>query len=115
MSTPQMFWGAPSENVPALIGIPGMAATGAVIDCKAGNVILPGPGGLEVRASPGTTEVQMHRDTHWLLGVSSPKDHVRASSAPPRTWTRTENKSLKCMSGFETRSGLENPGFNFCD
>ena len=83
----------PSENVPALMDIPDMAAMGALIDCRSGNFILPGPGGLEIKASPGTTEVKMQRDTHWLLGVGSPNRAERATSCPPKI-TRSENRLL---------------------
>ena len=94
--------GPPSENVPALIGIPDMAAVGVFIDCRRGKFIIPGPGGLKIEASPGTTEVQMNKESHWLLGVEPPfnKDRPRSQSVPPRlhrAFTHSGNRVLSSL------------------
>ena len=84
------------EQVPALMGIPDMAALGTVIDCRRGKFILPGPGGLAISASPGTTEVQMTKESHWLLEVEPPVSRGRSRSVSPmhRAFTRSENRPL---------------------
>ena len=83
---------SPAQDVPALMGIPGMAALGAFICCKTGNFILPGPGGLKIDASPGTTEINMDKEAHWLLGVSAPQRGSKACSGHPLA--RSENRML---------------------
>ena len=80
-----------NENVPALFGIPDMASLNAVICCKTGKFIIPGPGGFEMKASPGTVEATMYRHSHWLLGVGSPKKVDEKKVSKP------ENRPLNHM------------------
>ena len=82
---------SPAQDVPALMGIPDMAALGALICCKTGRFILPGPGGLELRASPGTTEVRMDKEAHWLLGVRAPEPGSKQSG---HQISKSENRLL---------------------
>ena len=91
--------GGGGEGVPALMGIPDMASLGAIIDCKRGKSLLPGPGGVQISASPGTSEVQMRRESHWLLEVDPPfsKGRPRSVPASERSFSRSENRGLRAL------------------
>ena len=63
----------PCPSVPALMGVQDMAALDVHYSVRAGTFIIPGPGGLNLAASPGTEIVPMKRideKHHWFLPVS---------------------------------------------
>ena len=61
------------HNVPALFGKRLMQDLCVHICVKTGRFIIPGPGGLNIEASPGTEMIQMLADPrpteHWMLPV----------------------------------------------
>ena len=64
----------PCPNVPALMGLRDMAALDVYYSVRHGTFILPGPGGLNLAASPGTEVVNMRRideNHHWFLPVNT--------------------------------------------
>ena len=82
------------SNVPALMGLLDMSKLDVHYSVRTGSFIIPGPGGVNLQASPGTTEVNMNRDTHWLLGVKSPAPENRPSGIETSEMTKSENRLL---------------------
>ena len=67
----------PSAHIPALMGCNDMSKLNVHYSVRTGSFIIPGPGGLQVGASPGTEFVQMRRRGeafHWMLPVN---EHLR--------------------------------------
>ena len=54
-------------GVPALLGKRSMAELDVYYATRPGRFIIPGPGGLEMRFSPGTEELAMTDKGHWYL------------------------------------------------
>ena len=62
-----------SSGIPAPMGVSDMSALDVYYSVRTGAFIVPGPGGLNLNASPGADIVQMRRrGTHdrWFLPVS---------------------------------------------
>ena len=61
-----------SSRIPALTGCRDMSKLDIHYSVRTGAFIVPGPGGLNLGASPGTEIVQMRRQyesSHWFLPV----------------------------------------------
>ena len=59
----------PSSGIPALMGTNDMSKLDVHYSVKTGAFIIPGPGGLDLGASPGTEIIQMRREGmhhHWF-------------------------------------------------
>ena len=62
----------PDSEVPALLGMRSLDAMGAVIDCRNGRLYRVGPGGYQIRLSPGSRVNHLERAStgHLLLPCS---------------------------------------------
>ena len=63
-------------EVPFLIGIDWVRKQDVHICCATGRFILPGPGGLELKMSPGTESLQMIHKSQWMLPINKKLDEV---------------------------------------
>ena len=76
----------PSAGIPALMGVRDMSALNIHVSVRDGSFVIPGPGGLNIGASPGTEIIQMRRAgeaKHWFLPVA---DHLK------KTWAAAPEK-----------------------
>lgn len=74
-----------SESMlPPLLGNKTLSRMGVVLDCGSGKLIVPGPGGIEVKMSPGSHvfELEFTSSGHWVLPVQArSQSHVQKSPA----------------------------------
>ena len=77
--------------MPFLFGLNDMAALDVHFCCRSGSFIIPGPGGLKVEASPGTTRIQMDKCNHWHLPLGNPRTSKR-NSYLVEPWTESQDK-----------------------
>ena len=62
----------PNSNLPGLMGIKSLKRNDALIRCKTGEMWFLGPGGVEIKTSPGSRHFQMKEAAsgHWLLPIN---------------------------------------------
>jgi hypothetical protein len=62
----------PDSDVPALFGLSSLQSKHAIIDCATEKLIFPGPGGVQMRLSPGSVVIQLEKSEsgHLLLPCS---------------------------------------------
>ena len=60
------------SGIPGLMGIISLERNDALIRCKTGEMWFLGPGGVEIKASPGSRHFQMRKakSGHWMLPIS---------------------------------------------
>ena len=60
------------SGIPGLMGIISLERNDALIRCKTGEMWFLGPGGAEIKASPGSRHFQMRKakSGHWMLPIS---------------------------------------------
>ena len=63
----------PNSSLPPLLGLKSLRSKGAIVDTKTPALILPGPGGLEFRLSPGSQvhKLELSDSGHLILPISS--------------------------------------------
>ena len=63
----------PSSSLPPLLGLKSLRKMKAVVDTATPALIIPGPGGLEFKLSPGTYvhELKMSESGHLILPVGT--------------------------------------------
>ena len=77
----EMTYTAPCvENspIPGLLGIDSLEKYDALIRCRTGEMWFLGPGGVDIKASPGSRQFQMRKaqSGHWLLPISKFKKNA---------------------------------------
>lgn len=95
----------PNSALPPLLGLKSLRAKNAVVDTKTPALILPGPGGIEFRLSPGSQvhRLELSESGHLILPVSSPpsstapedvnRDHARLEFAMQCRQSRSRSQS----------------------
>ena len=60
------------SGIPGLMGIISLERNDALIRCSTGEMWFLGPGGVEIKASPGSRHFQMRKakSGHWMLPIS---------------------------------------------
>ena len=73
----------PNSALPALLGLTSIEAKSGVLDTRMKKLICPGPGGLEIRCSPGTIiyDLEKAESGHLLLPASEFQHHRHGASA----------------------------------
>eukprot|EP00435_Cladocopium_sp_Y103_P046747 s730_g13.t1 len=68
----------PDSMLPPLLGNKTLRKMQVILDCGSGKMIIPGPGGIEVKMSPGSHvyELELSNSGHWILPL-----HARDPSA----------------------------------
>ena len=71
------------SQVPLLWGIQSLKKKNAVIACKEGVIYLMGPGGYEIKPSPGSLKFQMKesRAGHWMVPISNFSQHAQTTQS----------------------------------
>ena len=69
------------SHIPGLLGIKQLKANDALIRCKTGEIWFLGPGGVEIKASPGSRHHQMREapSGHWMLPINRFSKETRKS------------------------------------
>ena len=59
--------------LPPLLGNRTLRKMQVIMDCGTGNLIIPGPGGIEVKLSPGSKvyDLELTNSGHWVLPLHS--------------------------------------------
>ena len=110
------------SSVPMLWGIQSLEQNRALIDCKTGELYLMGPGGYEIKTSPGFRKFKMKkgRSGHRMLPVSKFNDKhkttdsgafntgtVNTSASQPSTTPTTSSTTTSTSSSL--RSAMRSP------
>ena len=68
----------PDSMLPPLLGNKTLRKMQVILDCGSGKMIIPGPGGIEVKMSPGSHvyELELSNSGHWILPL-----HARSQDA----------------------------------
>ena len=68
--------------LPPLLGNRTLRKMQVIMDCGSGKLILPGPGGVEVKMSPGSKvfDLELTSSGHWVLPLYA-RNHSDKSSA----------------------------------
>lgn len=63
----------PDSMLPPLLGNKTLRKMQVILDCGSGKMIIPGPGGIEVKMSPGSHvyELELSNSGHWILPLHS--------------------------------------------
>jgi hypothetical protein len=62
----------PDSDVPGLLGLASLTEKSAILNCQSRQLLLPGPGGVEIKMSPGSRTVQLEvaPSGHLLMPVT---------------------------------------------
>ena len=71
------------SSLPLLLGLKSLMAKKALLDTHGKLLIIPGPGGVEIRCSPGTVALQLENgvDSGHLILPVRPQDREVASNS----------------------------------
>ena len=73
------------KELPALMGLISLAAWNVLIEPKTGKFHMPGPGGFDLKLSPGSETVSMakrERHERWLLPINKGRDEEHPKGQP---------------------------------
>ena len=92
----------PQSTLPPLLGLKSLQAKKAILDTHARKLIIPGPGGVEYRLSPGTLvhQLEMSDSGHLILPLDEPAVSVEAEqSAKQSKHDQRLDFVMKCRNG----------------
>ena len=83
----------PDSDVPGLLGLTSLSQKAAFLDTSGKRLILPGPGGIELKLSPGTLCIQLESSPsgHLLMPVSEFKHFNQSTPKRRVTFMTTES------------------------
>ena len=79
--------------LPPLLGNKTLRKMQVILDCGSGKLIVPGPGGIEVKMSPGSHvyDLELTTSGHWVLPL-----HPRASSSMSKSHDEELSFNMSC-------------------
>jgi len=85
----------PESDVPGFLGLTSLSQKAAFLDTGGKRLILPGPGGIELKLSPGTLCIQLESSPsgHLLMPVSEFKHFNQSTPKRRVTFMTTESDS----------------------
>eukprot|EP00435_Cladocopium_sp_Y103_P042293 s661_g11.t1 len=91
----------PDSMLPPLLGNKTLRKMQVILDCGSGKMIIPGPGGIEVKMSPGSHvyELEFSNSGHWILPLDSRDPNAMSTAEKDLSFNMSCRQNRAQLSG----------------